>query len=361
LNASASGANISNGGGGTVTSLGYNISSDDAGGFLNGPGDQINTDALLGPLQDNGGPTFTHALLPGSPAIDAGDPSFTPPPFFDQRGGPAFERVVNGRIDIGSFEVQGSTSTPTPTPTASLTPSPIPSATPTVTPIVSPTTTPTATATHAPSSTPTPTATATPTELLVVIAIIAILVGLLFPAFKAVQAQARSTQAKNDLTQTVNAVNAFYTDYGKYPITTSGADVIYGPASGTTHNNALFNELQACPTTGTPPPTCSANSTLNTRQIVYISPPAVKNPTSPRSGIATQTAGSVNQGDFVDPWGTPYNVAIDGNYDNQLTNPYTAGAGPSPLTIGVIAWSWGSDQVPGTANFSASDDVISWQ
>ncbi len=55
-------------------------------------------------------------------------------------------------------------------------------------------------------------------ELLVVIAIIAILIGLLFPAFKAVQNQARQTQAKNDLTQIVNAVNAFYTDYGRYPI-----------------------------------------------------------------------------------------------------------------------------------------------
>ena len=52
---------------GTVTSHGYNVSSDDGGGYLNGPGDQINTDPLLGPLQDNGGPTFTHALLPGSP------------------------------------------------------------------------------------------------------------------------------------------------------------------------------------------------------------------------------------------------------------------------------------------------------
>ena len=66
---------------GTVTSYGYNVSSDDGGGYLNGPGDQINTDPMLGPLQDNGGPTFTHALLTGSPAIDAGDPNFTPPPF----------------------------------------------------------------------------------------------------------------------------------------------------------------------------------------------------------------------------------------------------------------------------------------
>ena len=83
---------------------------------MTGPGDQINTEPLLGPLQDNGGPTLTHALLPGSPAIDAGDPNFTPPPFYDQRG-PGFPRVVNGRIDVGSFEVQGPTPTPTPTAT----------------------------------------------------------------------------------------------------------------------------------------------------------------------------------------------------------------------------------------------------
>src|SRR6266853_319322 len=103
----ASGENILNNSG-SVISRGYSLSDDDAGGFLTGPGDQINTDPLLGPLQDNGGPTFTHALLPGSPAIDAGDPNFTPPPFFDQRGS-GFSRIVNGRIDIGSFEVQTQT------------------------------------------------------------------------------------------------------------------------------------------------------------------------------------------------------------------------------------------------------------
>ncbi len=212
-------------------------------------------------------------------------------------------------------------------------------------------------------------------ELLVVIAIIAILVGLLFPAFKAVQNQARQAQAKNDLTQIVNAVNAFYTEYGKYPVPSGTAsDYTYGPG-GAAANNALFNELQGCPTTGAPPPTCSANSTLNTRQIVFISPPAVKTPTNPRSGIATQAAtincSSVAVGEFVDPWGTPYDVEIDGDYNNQITtNPYGSnGAGPQPLTIGVIAWSLGSDGVLGTKTtgctgnntYTNSDDVISWQ
>jgi len=213
-------------------------------------------------------------------------------------------------------------------------------------------------------------------ELLVVIGIIAILIGLLFPAFKAVQNQARQTQTKNDLTQIVTAVNAFYTDYGKYP-TSQTTDYVFGPGGGSA-NNVLFNELQGCPTTGTPPPTCSLLSTLNTRQIVFISPPAVKNPANPRSGIATQAVtGTCSQqtaavGDFVDSWGTPYNVEIDGNYDNQITtNPYgpTGGAGPQPLTIGVIAWSLGGDGVLGTKTtgcsgnniYTNSDDVISWQ
>jgi len=60
----------------------------------------------LGPLADNGGPTTTHALLPGSPAIDAGDPAINSG--VDQRG---FARVEdsdgNGsvRIDIGAYEL----------------------------------------------------------------------------------------------------------------------------------------------------------------------------------------------------------------------------------------------------------------
>jgi hypothetical protein len=130
LNAGVSGENIYTEQG-SITSYGYNLSSDDGSGYLTGPGDQINTDPLLGPLQDNGGPTFTHELLKGSPAIDAGDPNFTPPPLYDQRG-PGFDRVVNNRLDIGSFEVQEPTPTPTPTPTATPrhTPTPRPRPTP---------------------------------------------------------------------------------------------------------------------------------------------------------------------------------------------------------------------------------------
>lgn len=72
-------------------------------------------DPLLGPLANNGGPTLTHALLAGGPAIDAGDPTAMAGvggvPVYDQRGTP-FDRVRDGdgssgpRIDMGAFEVQ---------------------------------------------------------------------------------------------------------------------------------------------------------------------------------------------------------------------------------------------------------------
>lgn len=108
LDAGASGGNIQNVLG-TVISRGYNLTSDNGGGFLTGPGDLINTNPLLGTLQNNGGPTLTHALLFFSPAINAGDPNFnplafTPPLAYDQRSGPDYPRVVNSRIDIGAFE-----------------------------------------------------------------------------------------------------------------------------------------------------------------------------------------------------------------------------------------------------------------
>jgi hypothetical protein len=94
-------------------SLGHNLDSDGTCN-LTELTDLPNTDPMLGPLQDNGGPTWTHALLPGSPAINAipvadctydddGDPG-TPevPVAEDQRG---VQRPQNTDCDIGAYEV----------------------------------------------------------------------------------------------------------------------------------------------------------------------------------------------------------------------------------------------------------------
>jgi hypothetical protein len=96
---------------GDLGSWGYNLIGETVVGHGFHATDLLNVDPRLGPLQDNGGPTWTHALLPGSPAIDAGDPMAVPGeydvPAYDQRGAP-FARVdvLGGqRIDIGAFEV----------------------------------------------------------------------------------------------------------------------------------------------------------------------------------------------------------------------------------------------------------------
>lgn len=102
------GRSLFNGNGSTLISRGHNLCNDDAsggagsgpGGLLNGPGDIRNTDPMLGPLANNGGPTQTHALLPGSAAINAGDDSTARSR--DQRG-----YARNGTSDIGAYEAGG--------------------------------------------------------------------------------------------------------------------------------------------------------------------------------------------------------------------------------------------------------------
>ncbi|HXJ77017.1 MAG TPA: choice-of-anchor Q domain-containing protein, partial [Candidatus Dormibacteraeota bacterium] len=97
--------------GGIVASLGNNLSSDHGGGLLSHPTDQTSTPPMLGPLQNNGGQAFTHAPLPGSPAIDKGK-NFNGAAT-DQRG---FARTINmagipdaangDGTDIGAVEWQ---------------------------------------------------------------------------------------------------------------------------------------------------------------------------------------------------------------------------------------------------------------
>jgi hypothetical protein len=103
---SSSGGNCS----GTMTSHGYNLSSDGTCNFK-APGDLNNHDPLLGPLQNNGGPTETMALLPGSPAIDSGNPSGCTDGQghllkTDQRGMPRPDREDSFGCDMGAYERQ---------------------------------------------------------------------------------------------------------------------------------------------------------------------------------------------------------------------------------------------------------------
>jgi predicted outer membrane repeat protein len=82
---------------GSQGSQGYNLIGNTQGGSGFDPTDLLNVDPLLGPLQDNGGPTQTMALLAGSPALNAGEPAQLG--VADQRG-----VVRSGGVNIGAYQ-----------------------------------------------------------------------------------------------------------------------------------------------------------------------------------------------------------------------------------------------------------------
>jgi hypothetical protein len=95
---------------GTLTSNGYNLSSDDRCAF-NATGDLNDSDPMLGGLKDNGGPTPTMALLAGSPAIDSGNPGDCTDGrghllATDQRSEPRPDKEDKGGCDRGAYERQ---------------------------------------------------------------------------------------------------------------------------------------------------------------------------------------------------------------------------------------------------------------
>ncbi len=144
---------------GTMSSAGNNIVPPSHLTECTVTGSSVSTaDPMLAPLLSNGGPTRTHAIPAGSPAVDTGNPggctdSLGAPLPTDQRG---YARS-GPRCDIGAFEYNGiAPATPTPSPTPDLTATASPSSTPTTTGSATPTTTGSAT------PTPTQTATATP-------------------------------------------------------------------------------------------------------------------------------------------------------------------------------------------------------
>jgi filamentous hemagglutinin family protein len=92
------------------TNAGWNLIGDNTGfatTFTNGVnGTIIGVNPMLAPLANNGGVTQTHALLPGSPAINAGNNALIPMGVTEDQRGTGFPRIAFTTVDIGAFEVQ---------------------------------------------------------------------------------------------------------------------------------------------------------------------------------------------------------------------------------------------------------------
>lgn len=158
-------------------------------------------------------------------------------------------------------------------------------------------------------------------ELLVVMAIIGILAGVLLPVFAKAREKAKKTKAGAEVKQLDMAWRSMLNDYRTWE--RAG---IASPAGVIVMGGVQVNWLQG----GTGP------GGVNPKGMVYMEFP-------------TNAAGVAGAG-FLDPWGTPYNVKLDDNYDNQVdAGPY--GIIPRPVAV----WSSGS------LTNDSSDDVRSWE
>jgi prepilin-type N-terminal cleavage/methylation domain-containing protein len=179
-------------------------------------------------------------------------------------------------------------------------------------------------------------------ELLVVIAIVVVLAGAGFSAGGAAIQKAKKTTCLAAATGIETAVNNFYTEYGSMP--TDGEDdeiFVTDEAAGIDLLKTLLGE----------------DKTLNPRGIKFLSANEGK---ANKNGLIYNSSGTEVTAMF-DPWGGPYNVILDLNYDEKLEAVQPKGAGNKPSTLNgrrVAVWSDGADGV--SASGKAADDVKTW-
>lgn len=181
-------------------------------------------------------------------------------------------------------------------------------------------------------------------ELLVVIAIIAVLAGAGFAAGNAAIQKAKKTTALATCTALESAVNNFYTEYGSMPRENLSGDTVRVDTKDLPFLRVLLG------TEGT------SSSALNTRAIKFLS---VKEGKADKNGLMYNTSGSDITGLF-DPWGGPYFVALDGNYDEKVTASPVGGTAKVLNGRRAAAWSNGADAGKAGTSGAAGDNVITW-
>ncbi len=222
-------------------------------------------------------------------------------------------------------------------------------------------------------------------ELLVVISIIGVLAGLLLPVVSKVKTKARIVQAQKDMSDLKSAITIYQNDYSRLPTSSSamstvaGSDFTYG-TTGTGYGGGTNDVLNygGNPLNGA----ASAYQTSNAELMVvltgqtfpgYTPDPSVQsNQRNPRriqyfnakqalgGGGALAGAGLGTDGVMRDPWGNPYIVSLDLNYDNAVGNSVYQRRAVSQVAGGLPAGHFG---LVGTGNgnndgYFARDSVM---
>ena len=181
-------------------------------------------------------------------------------------------------------------------------------------------------------------------ELLVVITIIVILAGAGFSAGNSAIQKAKKTTCLAAATAIESAVNNFYTEYGSMPNDgTVSTDTVF-----VTDEAAGIDLLKAL---------LGMDKTLNPRGLKFLS---AKEGKSNKNGLIYNSSSTDVTGMF-DPWGGPFNVMMDLDYDEKLVGVQPKGAGNSPANLNarrVAVWSDGADGI--SASGKAADDVKTW-